>query len=1532
MKKLLYCAAALGALLFAGSCQRENLEPAAGSGTVTFTVKAPDALATKGTINDGATIADGENVNVVHYALYKTNDDEPNALKGTEGPLAQGKVDMKNKQATAKFDLLQDQEYTILFWAQVTESEDGMNAFYELGDLREITLKKNSENEYDGNNEKRAAFYARYDFSTENHKDHTVTLYRPFSQLNLLTTKESLAPKYEGQTLTPVTIDVKESMVTVHGTSNTFDMINGTGLAGEEQTFSMYDTPAKQGQETLTVNEVAYHYVSMNYLFVPDDEALLTVDYEIVTDKGNVTNTVLNVPLKENYRTNIIGNLLTKETQFNIVVDANFDGTYVGPEFVEQPAYDEATKTWTITNADELAWVAASVNGTLGVQTKAGGASKNFSKEIIVLANDIDLQGAEWDPIGNQEHAFAGTFDGKNHTISNFKVTEKAGWAGLFGRVQVGTVKNLNVKNVTIETNHYAGAIVGQGYVYMDNCHAENVNITVSVDPEVIQTDGTKGDYGDKAGGLVGQNCEGGLKITNSSANNVKIIGYRDLGGIVGMAHNGNIVTGNTVENITLVQNLEYGYNSTIPTTLGGVVGRFGSDVKYEGNTESGVVYDYPTVLSYDSTKSAVENGQILFDTVKAAEDGDIILLTAGDWRGTDGETSRYTVNKDVTIIGLEEGVVLSSDKYGRVVDSEDADNAGVVTFKNLTMKTDHTWAAALYAKNYVTVNLIDVTLQTAGATAILLDSSNKIKIDEFSQHHNANTIVNVTNVTIDEGDSVELNANPCTSYQTDIVSYASFNYDETSNIGIVKPQGITRSTGDNLFVNGVALPAGYYVTNTSELKATSGRADASVINLFPGEYAIDGVTLANRKFVGYGENVVLDMVSKKPNLNNGSIAIENIKINFANTEYFGFQHVTTEYYKDCTISGMPFLYGSVSSTFDHCTFDQTSSNAYNVWTYGAKDVTFNECTFNSAGKSVLIYSDQSNVDSKVTFNDCELNASTPVEGKAAVEIDASLVTKYVVYINRSEANGFALGSVSKSPLWNIKKGADKAEVYVDGKEAVADGLTKEGDNYYVSNAAGLAYFSDKQVADGTVINLTSDIDFKNAEFKAIAAGSDKSFTFNGNNKTISNIKLVKSVHNSVGAASLFFCFTGGTININDLIVDNAQSEGATYVGTILSYTQGAATVKNVTVKNSSISGEKKVGGLVGFVEASTSKFLAENCKIINTTVVATEKQAGTIIGYNAKPAELNNCTVETSTATSPLYCDGGIVCTDPAQAELIVDGAVYVVPVIVTPENIATTDFNQSKTFKLKGDFTSVTNVPSITPTEGVVAVIDASEATFGDKIQFNIPEVPGNSNVVSRDNARKGSYTLTNFHGTTLDLGAYGTSVTITKSTLDCIDVFATNIALDINHNTIDSNYEMHPRCNSGETDYAVYMMMMAYDLKFDNNKVSNAIGHVVAINGGKNIGNFATVTNSSNEVKSFTGNTITGISGSTKNNRAGFKVWDDMTYACQGESTYEALPQAGQNLIDSVENANTFEKAEGTSNNAYKINFYAYYHAAL
>ena len=347
------------------------------------------------------------------------------------------------------------------------------------------------------------------------------------------------------------------------------------------------------------------------------------------------------------------------------------------------------------------------------------------------------------------------------------------------------------------------------------------------------------------------------------------------------------------------------------------------------------------------------------------------------------------------------------------------------------------------------------------------------------------------------------------------------------------------------------------------------------------------------------------------------------------------------------------------------------------------------------------------------------------------------------------------------------------------------------------------------------------------------------------------------------------------------------------------------------------------------------------NNQIINPCVTSGKGFVAGVSISGSRKCENVTFNIEGNTLTSSIFSELVYVYDNKPSIDIAsctVNGATFVredqVPVItfVTPSELATTDFTKSGTYMLMGDFSGVTSMPSITPTEGVVAVIDASGATFGDVIKFSIPQAPDNANVVSRDNGRKGSYTLTNFKETTLALGAYGTSINITGSKLDCIDVYAANIALDINSNTIDCNYEMHPRYTDGSTtDYAVNLQMMAYDLKFDGNTASNAIGHVVAINGSKAIWG-TSVDNSGNEVKSFTGNTITGISGSTKNDRAGFKVWDDLTYAFQGESTYEELPQAGQALFNTVENANTFKKAEGTSNNAYKINFYAYYHAAL
>ena len=166
-------------------------------------------------------------------------------------------------------------------------------------------------------------------------------------------------------------------------------------------------------------------------------------------------------------------------------------------------------------------------------------------------------------------------------------------------------------------------------------------------------------------------------------------------------------------------------------------------------------------------------------------------------------------------------------------------------------------------------------------------------------------------------------------------------------------------------------------------------------------------------------------------------LTIEGATVKFANDNYKGVTHSKKLTYKDCTITGQQFLYAT-EVEFINCTFEQNSSDAYNVWTYGAGNVLFKDCTFKCAGKSVLIYRESSSVGQTVEFQNCKFNASAPVAGKAAIEIDSSLLTNgaiYKVVIDQATANnvtGFDHGSVSNNSVWNNKKG-DHATVIVAG-------------------------------------------------------------------------------------------------------------------------------------------------------------------------------------------------------------------------------------------------------------------------------------------------------------------------------------------------------------------------------------------------------------------------------------------------------------------------------------------------------------------
>lgn len=185
-------------------------------------------------------------------------------------------------------------------------------------------------------------------------------------------------------------------------------------------------------------------------------------------------------------------------------------------------------------------------------------------------------------PIGNSSTKFSGTFDGKNHTISNFKTSGQ--YSGLFGYVNGARIQNLTVNvtnnagatsaaglvgvvngtttirnctvNGTISGTHQVGGFVGfaQG-VYQDNTLVLPCNLTIegcTNNATVTTTSQASDNNRTSAGGFVGYvNAGATVTIksyidengqTKKSTNNGKIsttssADNKGVGGFVGYSY-----------------------------------------------------------------------------------------------------------------------------------------------------------------------------------------------------------------------------------------------------------------------------------------------------------------------------------------------------------------------------------------------------------------------------------------------------------------------------------------------------------------------------------------------------------------------------------------------------------------------------------------------------------------------------------------------------------------------------------------------------------------------------------------------------------------------------------------------------------------------------------------------------------------------------------------------------------------------------------------------------------------------------------
>ena len=280
--------------------------------------------------------------------------------------------------------------------------------------------------------------------------------------------------------------------------------------------------------------------------------------------------------------------------------------------------------------------------------------------------------------------------------------------------------------------------------------------------------------------------------------------------------------------------------------------------------------------------------------------------------------------------------------------------------------------------------------------------------------------------------------------------------------------EGVKQDANGNIVENYVAkIGTVKYDTLDDAIKAVE---NGGTIVVNAGEYTLNGsLTYTGKAFTikaADGMDVSFNM-SKAVALHGAKITFEGVIFDYkTNGNYIGLQHTDTLVYNKCTINGMVFLYAT-NETFNSCTFKQTNEDAYNVWTYGAKNVEFNSCTFNCVGKSVLVYNEGTNTKTDLTVKDTEFIASAPVEGKAAIEIDTSLMKDgTTIKVTNTTAKGFADGSNSKSTLWNDKKQTEKTNknttVTVNGEEVFAPKIAEVGGVVYPSLEAAFAALSAK--------------------------------------------------------------------------------------------------------------------------------------------------------------------------------------------------------------------------------------------------------------------------------------------------------------------------------------------------------------------------------------------------------------------------------------------------------------------------------------
>lgn len=424
MNKNLFKTFAIAAMaVLAGACAKEQV--ASGDGEtveMTFNVDVPEtAITTKG-------LSDAAQVDELKFQLFIKDGDGYKMVQEQIVPVA-------DKKAVVKATLVKQQTYSAAFWAQTSGTD-----FYETTDLRAVKMNiakvKANEPTMD-------AFWGN-DLvikAAPGMKPRTVKLLRALAQVNLGTVVPTGADA----------LSITKSQIVMKGVPTTLNVLlgnkNNSHSGSEDITFQ---DNAPIIREKLTVGEAAYDYVATAYVFAPNDDKMLTdIATKVTFSNGKYTTiTTPNVPIRRNFRTNILGNLFNVDATWNVNIDEKFTGDIT---------YDEIEGK-----------LLAGKNVTLTTDYSVAKNSKG------VVAKSVDNTFAVLDLNGHK-------FENSNSVMDNKAALQVHGNLRIVGDGKV--LCNGDGDNNAVIVENGAHLIIEGGYYYVNKDKNGKSNATVFISP-----------------------------------------------------------------------------------------------------------------------------------------------------------------------------------------------------------------------------------------------------------------------------------------------------------------------------------------------------------------------------------------------------------------------------------------------------------------------------------------------------------------------------------------------------------------------------------------------------------------------------------------------------------------------------------------------------------------------------------------------------------------------------------------------------------------------------------------------------------------------------------------------------------------------------------------------------------------------------------------------------------------------------------------------------------------------------------------